>query len=212
MPQLFNTLLAIHIIGGVTALLSGSIILLRKKGDKLHKRIGKIFAYSMLLSATVSLILSRIHPNDFLFIIGIFSIYLVGTGMRILRLKKLNKDQKPAIIDWILFATMALFALLFIAYAGVYFKSGNLFWIVLLVFGLISILMLRSDWRTYKGKIKYKNYWLMLHLQRMTGAYIASLTAFLVVNNTYLPSIVAWLLPTFILTPFIIKWSKAYAK
>lgn len=212
MLHLFNVLLAIHIIGGVTALLSGSIILLRQKGDKLHKLIGKIFAYSMLLTATISLILSRIHPNHFLFIIGIFSIYLVSTGMRFLRLKRLNQEQKPATIDWALFATMTLFALLFIAYAGLYFKSGNLFGIVLLLFGLISILMLRSDWRTYKGKIKHKNYWLMLHLQRMTAAYIASLTAFLVVNNTYLPGIVAWLLPTFILTPFIIKWSKAYVK
>jgi hypothetical protein len=45
----------------------------------------------------------------------------------------------------------------------------------------------------------------------MIAGYIAALTAFLVVNNTYLPSIVAWLLPTVIFTPLIFYWSKKNA-
>jgi type IV secretory pathway component VirB8 len=45
----------------------------------------------------------------------------------------------------------------------------------------------------------------------MIGAYIASITAFLVVNNTILPGVVAWLLPTAVLVPVLIKWSRKYA-
>jgi hypothetical protein len=59
-----------------------------------------------------------------------------------------------------------------------------------------------------------KNYWLLAHLQRMTGGYIAATTAFLVVNAQYspvvLPSVVVWLLPTVILTPLTIAFSKKY--
>ena len=44
----------------------------------------------------------------------------------------------------------------------------------------------------------------------MMGSYIAAMTAFIVVNNTILPEIVAWLLPTVIVTPLIIKWSRKY--
>jgi hypothetical protein len=42
----------------------------------------------------------------------------------------------------------------------------------------------------------------------MTGSYIASSTAFLVVNNTILPGIIAWLIPTVLLVPLIIMWSR----
>ena len=34
-----------------------------------------------------------------------------------------------------------------------------------------------------------KMYWLKNHIGRMTGAYVAALTAFLVVNNTFLPDV-----------------------
>jgi uncharacterized membrane protein YbaN (DUF454 family) len=48
----------------------------------------------------------------------------------------------------------------------------------------------------------------------MTGAFIASATAFLVVNAKYFPDIIPgfvyWLLPTIIFTPLIVKWSKKY--
>jgi hypothetical protein len=44
----------------------------------------------------------------------------------------------------------------------------------------------------------------------MIGAYIASITAFLVVNNTILPSLVAWLAPGVLLTPLIFYWINQY--
>jgi hypothetical protein len=42
----------------------------------------------------------------------------------------------------------------------------------------------------------------------MTGAYIAALTAFIVVNNTYFPPILAWSLPGIIGTIFISRTIK----
>jgi hypothetical protein len=48
----------------------------------------------------------------------------------------------------------------------------------------------------------------------MIGAYISALTAFLVVNlhGDYIPGFVAWLLPTALLVPFIVRWSRQYSK
>ena len=40
----------------------------------------------------------------------------------------------------------------------------------------------------------------------MVGTYIASITAFLVVNNTILPGLVVWLAPGVLLTPLIFYW------
>ncbi|MDI1317321.1 hypothetical protein [Flavobacterium sp.] len=211
MDTLFKMVLSIHIIAGSIGLFTGTINIIRKKGDKQHVLVGKFFFYGMILNAIAGFIMSIMHHNIFLLIIAVFSFYLTATGQRFLSLKKLDKGQKPKSIDWILTSTMILFALFFIIYGVLLMISHNNFGIVLLVFGMISLLMARKDIALYRGKIKFKNYWLLLHIQRMIGAYIAALTAFLVVNNTYLPSIVAWLMPTVILTPLIFYWSRKYA-
>ena len=210
METIFTILLIIHIIAGSIGLLTGTINIIKKKGDKAHKSVGKFFFYSMLINGFAGLIMSLIHRNDFLLIVAVFSIYMVATGQRFLSLKQLNKEQKPKAIDWILTYTMLVFAFLFITY-GSYLLINNVnFGIVLLVFGVVSCLMAIKDIKVYKGNIKEKNYWLLLHIQRMVGSYIAALTAFIVVNNHFLPGIVGWLLPTVIFTPLIVKWTKQY--
>jgi hypothetical protein len=105
---------------------------------------------------------------------------------------------------------MLLFAGRFIVFSIFYIIQGDSFTIVYLVFGGIGFLFSFQDWKNFSGRSRIKNFFLTTHIQRMTGSYIASVTAFLVVNNTVLPSVVAWLLPTAILTPFIVKWVRKY--
>lgn len=210
METIFTILLIIHIIAGSIGLLTGTINIIKKKGDKAHKNVGKFFFYSMLINGFAGFIMSLIHRNDFLLIVAVFSIYMVATGQRFLSLKQLNKEQKPKAIDWILTYTMLVFAFLFITYGSYLLINKVNFGIVLLVFGVVSCLMAIKDIKVYKGNIKEKNYWLLLHIQRMVGSYIAALTAFIVVNNHFLPGIVGWLLPTVIFTPLIVKWTKQY--
>ena len=214
MDILFKTFLVLHIIGGSVGLFTGTINLVCKKGDKNHKLVGKIFAFSMLTAGFSSFILSIILQNYFLFMIGVFTIYLVGTGYRYIHLKMLGSDQIPTILDWII-TTMMLFAGFTFIGLGIYkiFLLDN-FGIVFMVFGILGLRLVKTDFNNYKGKFKTKNYWLIAHLKRMTGGYIAAITAFLVVNSKYspivLPSVLIWLLPTAILTPLIISWTKKY--
>ena len=210
METIFTILLIIHIIAGSIGLLTGTINIIKKKGDKAHKNVGKFFFYSMLINGFAGFIMSLIHRNDFLLIVAVFSIYMVATGQRFLSLKQLHKEQKPKAIDWILTYTMLVFAFLFITYGSYLLINKVNFGIVLLVFGVVSCLIAIKDIKVYKGNIKEKNYWLLLHIQRMVGSYIAALTAFIVVNNHFLPGIVGWLLPTVIFTPLIVKWTKQY--
>ena len=54
-------------------------------------------------------------------------------------------------------------------------------------------------------------HWLLNHIARMTGSYIATLTAFFVVNNKgYFPELVVWLGPSIIGTFIIIRWRAYY--
>jgi len=211
MPYIFKTLLILHIIGGSIGLIAGTVSIIRKKGDNPHRFIGKLFLYGMLTAGFSSLALSLIHPNYFLFIVGVFTIYMTGTGQRYLGLKRLLHGQKPAAIDYILTYGMLVASVAFIAFGIYLLIKPQSFGSVFLAFGILSIRMVRVDIRNYKGKAPIKNYWLTAHLQRMLGAYVASATAFVVVNNpNFLPDVIVWLLPTAVILPLIIKWTKKY--
>jgi len=103
---------------------------------------------------------------------------------------------------------MLLFGLLFVGLGAWFVIKSNFFGLVFITFGLSGLLFVKHDFTNYKGKSRSHNYWLLAHLQRMTGGYIAALTAFLVVNGKYFPlqrsSFLFWLLPTIILVPLII--------
>jgi hypothetical protein len=208
MEILFKALLVIHIVAGSIGLSTGTLNIIRKKGDTAHKKAGMFFLYAMLINGFAGFFMAILHQNQFLLIIAVFSIYLTSTGQRYLLWK--NPTYKVQKTDWLLSSLMLVAAIGFIIWGALLVFTAENFGIVLLVFGFISILMVTQDFKNYNGKSKFKNFWLLAHIQRMTGAYIAATTAFLVVNNTFLPNIVAWLLPTVIVTPLIFKWSRMY--
>lgn len=210
MDTLFQFLLILHISCGVIGLISGSINILAKKGDKRHRNIGRIFTIAMLLAGFSSLILSILHPNTFLFMVGVFTIYMIATGFRYLRHKKTLATSYW--LDYMLSIIMLLCCISFILLGLTAIFAGHYFGIVLIVFSSFGIIFVYRDYTNFKGKSKCKNYWLLEHLSRMIGAFIASLTAFLVVNASYIPvqipSILLWLLPSILLVPYIIVWSR----
>lgn len=208
--DIFTVFLTIHIAGGTLGLLAGTYIMVAKKGDKRHQLIGKIFAISMLGAGICSFVLATLHRNEFLFAVGIFTIYLAGTGWRYLYLKNIIKGQKPILIDWILMGFMVLGSVAFTVMGIWSILAKNYFGVIILIFAWRGISFVLQDYKTYQGKIKVKNYWLLAHLQRMTGAYIASLTAFAVVNAPDRLSFIPWLLPAAIFVPLIIKWTRKY--
>lgn len=214
MDQLFTFILIIHIVSGGTGLSTGTINLIRRKGDALHNRIGRIFTYAMISAGASAIVLSLMHPNYFLFIVGVFTLYMVSTGYRYIRLRLEGIDNDPKALDWVLTGSMAIAGIGFLFFGAWQLYKGVNFGIVMLVFGLIGMLFVRQDLKNYRGKSEVRNYWLLAHLQRMTGGYIAALTAFLVVNMdrlpSFIPGILFWLLPTAVLTPMIIFWSRKY--
>jgi uncharacterized membrane protein len=206
--MLFKLLLYTHIIAGSVGLLTGTLVMLLKKGDATHRRIGSIFYSAMTLNAIVSLILAQLHPNSFLFMVGIFSLYLILSGNRILKLKQIDENNQPNSVDWSLTYGMLIAGIAFIGLGSYQLWNNNLFGIVYWVFGGIGLGLVRQDFRFFKGQIEDKKYWLKTHLTKMMGGNVAAFTAFLVVNNTILPSVMAWLLPTLIGTLLIIKWRR----
>lgn len=202
-------MLALHILGGSVGLISGTIVLILKKGDKSHKAIGSIFFWAMNLAGLCSFVLAVMHPNNFLFVVGIFTLYMNLTARSYLKFKR--KDAVINFRDAIPTIGMVIAAFFFVI-VGIKLISKDSFGWVLLSFAFISLRFVIADYMFFKGKSKFANQWLLSHLQRMIGTYIASITAFLVVNINFKPAFVIWLAPTVLLVPLIIYWSRKYGK
>jgi len=198
-----------HIVTGFLALISGIGIILLAKGTPLHRYIGRLFAVSLLLSAAAAFVLAFGKRNWFLFAVGLFATYLTLTGW--LYLWKFRKRNIPGIklLFYVLVGLMGAGALYFLFIAVLVLNKGNAAGIVFLFFAGLSTLFVFTDFKVWKKAEHPTEKYLSLHLQRMTGAFISALTAFIVVNNTYLPDFVPawiwWILPTVLLVPWIRK-------
>jgi len=212
MSIFYQILLFLHIIAGSLSLLTGTLNMTLPKGGKIHQKIGRIFVTGMMLTGGSALFMAQIKPNPFLFIIGVFTIYLVGTADRYI---KLNKN-KPLLIDWVYTLGMFVFGSIFIIWGVISLTKSEGMSAVLLIFGSIGLYSVHQDFKNYKGEAKHRNYRLLTHIGRMVGGFTATVTAVLVVNASYIPitipDVVYWLTPTLIFTPLSIYWIKKRKK
>lgn len=194
--------LTTHITAGFIALIAGSFILVTKKGTNLHVKTGLLFYPSMLVIGFSALLLSGLKLDVFLFCIGIFSLFQTYFGKRSIS----NRTLVPNFLD--VFVT-----LIALGNGIVMVISGNM---VLIVFGAIQLQLCFTEFYIFyriKKKIQLpKNAWLRQHIGMMMGSYIATFTAFLVVNvDNFEPNWLIWLAPTFVFVPLMFFWSKKFA-
>ncbi len=205
MDALFIAFLVVHIVSGGIALLIGTYIMAAAKGNKQHVLTGKIFAVSMYVCAVAGFVMALLHNSIFLLCISVFTLFMLTTGLQGMALTKRSIRKSPLIL-------LATVLMIFFSLGLLYFGIRNEFNVVILAFGLGSLVMCIQDFTTYFGRTKLANPYYLMHIQRMTGAYIAAFTAFLVVNNTFLPAVVAWLAPSVVGSILITIWSRKNAK
>jgi uncharacterized membrane protein len=203
MHTFLTIVLVLHIVSGFLALGFGLLALLSKKGQRRHRLSGRVFFYLMLSVAFSAVIISGIKLNLFLLLIAGFAFYQNVQGYRSVK----NKSLRPSLIDWS--AT-----LVGLVSAIIMLWTLN---IVLMVFGGISLFLVFSDLRTYNsvlnGKPISRLAWLSRHIGMMMGAYIATVTAFVVVNVQHVePSWLPWLAPTVIGVPLMRYWDWKFTR
>lgn len=204
---ILDLLKPIHIASGATALISGVFAMSTKKGQKNHRLFGKIFFWSMTLTCLLGLNAGIFRPNYLIFIlIALISFYQVATGYRILYIKKLHTGQKPLIVDWILTIGMLITTMAFITWGIISLQTDAFLSIVLFAFSTIGMYCCVVDLYHYIKKPTDKNYWLFIHIFRMSHGFIAALTAFLVNNSRlfkFLPQVLLLIIPISIGQPII---------
>ncbi|MEA5260048.1 DUF2306 domain-containing protein [Arcicella aquatica] len=194
--------LYVHIVAGFTALTTGLVPMFAKKGGKAHVFWGNVFYWAMFLVALTALMRFKMEFRlIFLTGIAVFSFYNTFTGARLIRMKK---NLQPEFVDWFGAILTIVSAFAMMAFGVLAYQKGVAFYAILFtIFGVFSLLMATEDLRVFLGKKVVNNtgavqarYWFQNHISRMGGAYIATVTAFLVVNNPpYIPGLVVWIAP-----------------
>ena len=200
---MIKALVFLHIASGSGAVVGLLGALTSQKGGLWHRRMGKLYTLSMVIALLLASIVSALTGNVFLFLIGLFSGYFVYTGWRLAVVKdgiRSKQDQLAA-------QFMVLCAVVMLGYGIYQTVAGDSLGLALAVFGIFAFQPAWSDvklaTRWPKGKDR-----IVLHLNRMGGASIATMTAVFVVNVQTYPAFIAWLLPTVVGTPLIIYWTR----
>jgi hypothetical protein len=203
MTHLISIFLFFHVVFGYLSLSCGTIIMFLKKGNSLHKRLGLLFYWSLWGVVVSSTVISIWKKIPFLFFMGNFVLYQNYSGHRVLK----NKLQIPNFWDYLVlvFASVNGIAMIY---------TLNL---VLVFFGALTLFLVFTDIQTIL-KVKrdlsiQPKAWLSKHLGMMMGAYIETLTAFIVVNvHDFSPAWLLWLAPTFILVPLMRYWNWKFTR
>ncbi len=206
MEQTITILIYIHAFFGGIGLITGIGSMSVKKGGKLHKKMGKIFSYAMIISCLISIPISWIpgHKSLFLFLISVFTIFMVLSGNRALTFKS-KKKTEVEVIEKVLNYGMAIFSIFMIVYGARGFFTVVGSHILYMVFGGLGLFLVYRNFQLFKTFKELKVAWLLNHISHMMGAMIASVTAF-IVAGLHFWTITAWVLPSVIGTVFIIYW------
>ncbi|CAN5431440.1 hypothetical protein BH09BAC1_BH09BAC1_07950 [soil metagenome] len=210
-----------HIAAGSLALLSGIVPMLTPKGNKLHKRAGKLYSRSMLVVLITAMVLSVALPiingtplKLFLFVVGIFSYYFVYSGLRALKYHKPPKNKPPRLADKAAAALLLASGLFLVGY-NFYLTGFAIPNPILIGFGVFAIVMAVGDLRRFQQTFDAKQgkfNWFYLHLIRMVSSYIAAVTAFMVVNVDFFPPIMVWATPGIVGGLGITVWVRYYRR
>ena len=162
----------------------------------------------MIISSAISLVVARMpnHINNFLFLIGIFTIYMVLAGNRALTFKSAKKTEAN-LIDKLVSGIMAASALVMIGFGFNGIVNGYSHSILFIFFGVIGMFLPYGDYKLFKNTLENRKLWLINHLSRMLGALIASITAFIVAGMKY-DTLWAWMIPSILGTVYITYWIK----
>jgi len=140
--------------------------------------------------------------SRFFIYLSIFCLYLPFAGFRALARRPSNPHGGARWWDWAA-ATLALSASLDFLWRAP--EMGNLAPIAQ-IFGLLMAVWTSSDILVLWHPPRHPYFWLVEHMGKMLGSFLAAVTAFLVVQANGMPVLHRYLVPAAVGGPLVIMW------
>ena len=125
----------------------------------------------------------------------------------------MSQGQKATTIDYIGLIIGAAAALFMLGFGTFNLNKNTEMAMVLLVFGVFYAIGVWQEGHKFYKPPTEKMFWMYKHIGQMGGAYIATITAFLVNNYRlfpFIPPFMLWLLPTAVGVVIITRVLKKY--
>ncbi len=204
----------IHIACGGLVLLFGLIQMLLPKGGKLHRAMGTLYYWLMLVICITALPPSIYFGNWFLASVSLFTFYLVYTGKRYaanrLGQQSFFIDKLITVVAFGLVAAMYVVGVIFVKKGSAGMSLAPFIFGSLILGGAIQdakYFFLKQSEERY-GKM----HWYFRHMTRMIASYIGAITAFVVNVQPLGPHWIHWIWPTVLGTFVIVLFSKYYKR
>jgi len=173
------SLLPIHIIAGLIAIVAGFISVFAIKGLKLHRKSGMIFVYSMLILSITGAVIAAIKQQPTNIIGGSLAFYMVTTALLTVRPQRARWMDIGALL---IGATVGVFAIK-IGFDVLNAGTGKMKGVpagMLFFFGVVALLAIAGDIRMMLAGSLQGAQRIARHLWRMCfSLFIASGSFFL---------------------------------
>lgn len=205
MEAIAKVSLFIHILAGAITLIAGPVAIWGRNNTRLHRTAGKLFFGAMVIVVITAIAGFLQHPHSlfYQFLLGISMLvgFHIAWGVRAIYIMKgrVRHGRFEAGLVGLLLSTGVLMVGLGVWH---YFQGTPLPMVILLcVFGAITFPHVIRCRRILRASDIDPRWWLLLHVNSMFGAFIASTTAFAVNAMAIAPWYIQWFGPTLIFVP-----------
>ncbi|HEX8661155.1 MAG TPA: hypothetical protein VF686_04750 [Brevundimonas sp.] len=209
MEALFTPTLILHITCGLAASLVGLAPIFTRKGSRLHRLSGRLFAGLMATLLACAWLMTALHFSSYFLALSATATMTLFSGVRVLGRKRpdLRREDRAKPLDWVV--TLGVvgvgFWVLFLVISG---QTGDLAAVSsalaygALVYGGWDLWRFArpTDWPFSP------NLWNYEHLTKMLGAYGAVLAAFSGNFLTFIPTPWSQLWPSILFQSVTVIW------
>jgi hypothetical protein len=211
MSETIASIRILHIVAGLQAFVVAPAALVTAKGGLARRRWGKLDFWSMAVVVVSAAILATWRPLVWLALVAVFSFYSALSGYRALSRKRPHAGVAANALDWLaagltLTASAALFALGVAQPIDTWARIST----IAMVLGLRGVAVATRDLVSFTWPSRNRQAWWFSHMTGMLGSWIATVSAFSVVNFTFLPLTAHFLWPSSVGVRLIFAWIAYY--
>lgn len=225
MLEVYEVVRVLHIVGGALGLVSMFVPLFSRKGSPIHRRVGRVFAWSMLVAGATGVVMAAawlLVPSAFAtpdrlveqrirgMFLGSVGLLLLCAVQQMLRslTRKRNPAPAPTRLDLALPGIMVAFGASTVVVGAIYAAM------LPVVFGVIATSTGIADLRFVTRPLSTPKAWWYQHMRGAMVAIVSGVTAFAVLGgNRFLRQVmpadlvwVPWIAPSVVLVPLFLVW------
>jgi uncharacterized membrane protein len=196
------TIVPLHVVAGVLALVFGYLALFATKGATLHRKSGMFFVYAMLVMSGSGALMAAVASEGVNLIAGLLTFYFVTTGM--LTVRRRNQQSFHAETAAMLLALVV--ALLAFGTGVELSGSGRPEMVPMFIFGGMGLLAAAGDLRMIRARGIQGPRRTARHLWRMCFAMWVAAASFFWGPPGRVPDVIYYpaLLPIPVLMPIVV--------